>query len=365
MGVVSIVKCSTYNSEVVREALKKSLEPLGGIKKFVKLGSKVLLKPNMLSAKSPEDAITTHPVIVEEVIRLVQSAGAKAFIGDSPAMDSQQKGYQKTGFEKVAQDTKSELVFFKGKNTAVPNAILCKSFYLYEDLPKYDLIINLPKIKTHMLTDYTGAVKNLFGLVVGKNKGGFHLRYSDKKAFTQMLLDLYYHVMPGLTIMDGVVGMEGEGPFAGEPRKIGLLLASNNALSLDLAVTKIINMENTPLNQIVKERKLVDSVDIVGEDLNKLVISDFARPKGYMKESSGIISSLFNRFFLIYPFVDKDKCTGCRMCFNICPSKPKTISMIRGGRKFIPSFDYKNCIRCYCCHEVCPEKCIVLKRKLL
>ncbi|MBR9676711.1 DUF362 domain-containing protein [Candidatus Woesearchaeota archaeon] len=363
MSKVAIVKCYDYDQVMVDHAIKKAIAFLGGIEHFVKKDFQVLIKPNMLSAKEATFGINTNPAVLKAVVKLVQTAGGIAFIGDSSAFSKQEKAYAKSGFADVAKETGAKLVTFIAKKFDNLDGVVSKSFELHKDVFEYDLIINLPKLKTHMLTDYTGAVKNLYGLMPGLKKSNYHLRFKDKLVFTQMLVDLYLMITPELNIMDAIISMEGEGPASGDLKKTNLILASPDALCLDLIATKIVGLENTPLHTVAKERKLISDVQVVGEKLDSVLVKDFKKPTGY---KPSILQDIASKVFTLNPYLIKKNCISCAGCETVCPTKPKTIKMEKddSGKKF-PVFDYKHCIHCYCCHESCPAKAIGLKRKIL
>src|SRR4030043_2469639 len=241
---VSIVKCQNYDEEKVLSALRQSIDLIGGIQNFVKKGSRVLLKPNLLYGKSPENAITTHPSIVRGMIQIVREAGGVPFIGDSPSVGSLMKTAEKAGIKAVADEMKCPLMEFD-KPMLLPEGggKTFRQLEIDRSVLEADVIINLPKWKTHAQMLLTLGVKNLFGCVPGPRKALWHLKAgADQKAFAQMLVDIYHMIQPGLPISDGVVGMEGSGPNSGHPISIGLLLASRDPLNLDQIVCDLLGI---------------------------------------------------------------------------------------------------------------------------
>ncbi len=217
--LVTIERCSAYYGDNPRRALLRALEPLGGIEEFVKPGQKVLLKPNLLRKARPEEAVTTHPLLIKAVVELVQGAGGKAVIGDSPGAalahtrNTLIKLYRGCGLDRVADETGAELSFDTGyRIIPLPNGKTVKRIEIIDAALNADVIINLPKFKTHNFTLLTGAVKNCFGLVPGLIKPAYHAKLPDLDDFSSMLVDLMEFADPALTIVDGVWGMEGEGP---------------------------------------------------------------------------------------------------------------------------------------------------------
>ncbi|MCJ7666133.1 MAG: DUF362 domain-containing protein, partial [Actinobacteria bacterium] len=231
------------------------------------------------------------------------------------------------------------------------------------------VIINLPKFKTHNLTTITGAVKNMFGVVPGFTKVGYHLRFDDIAVFTGMLLDLVMLIRPTLNIMDGVLGLEGDGPGrSGTPRNTGIVMVSDDPIAMDLVMGKIMNIDEkyNPFIKIAKERKISsaewENIEISGAVLDEFIIRDYKLPKSTGQEK--LIENRFISKYMIpwirsslnpYPYTDMKKCSNCGICQKVCPQKAVTLT----ERKV--RFDYSNCIRCFCCSEMCPEGAIGIK----
>src|SRR4030042_5672884 len=214
---VSIVKCQNYDEEKVLSSLRRSIDLIGGIQNFVKKGHHVLLKPNLLYGKSPEKAVTTHPAIVEGVIEIVREAGGVPFIGDSPSVGSLMKTAEKAGIKAVADEMKCPLVEFdKPVLLSKGTGKIFKQLEIEQTVLEAEVIINLPKWKTHAQMLLTLGVKNLFGCIPGPRKALWHLKAGeDRKVFAQILVDIYQMIQPSLTILDGIIGMEGHGPGRG------------------------------------------------------------------------------------------------------------------------------------------------------
>jgi ferredoxin len=236
-----------------------------------------------------------------------------------------------------------------------------------------DIVINLPKFKTHNLTVITGAVKNMFGVVPGFLKLGYHTRFNKVEKFSDMLVDLAMLIKPEISIMDGILGIEGEGPgMSGSPRKVGLVLASESPVSLDVVMAQIMGIEEELCPTIVaaRNRKIegADSGDIklLGEELDGVIISDFKLPKNVGRVElvkDGFVSNYILPFLRNslnpYPAVNRDRCSLCKTCIKVCPEN----SIFIKGDKI--EFNYKKCIRCFCCSEMCPEGAIEIKYSLL
>jgi len=365
---VSIVKCDSYEESLVESSVSEALASLGGIGKYVKKGDKVLLKINLLSASTPEKAITTHPSIVKAMVKQVQSAGGIPIIGDSPGgpftHGMLESAYKKSGMSGVAQETGAILNYnTESKQVSNPNGRLVKKLDIISLLDEVDVVISLPKLKTHMLTKFTGATKILFGVVPGLTKPAYHLKYAEIDLFCDMLLDILEYVKPAFSLMDGVVGIEGDGPGAsGTPKHAGIILASENSVALDVVAISIIGMkaDEVPILKRAIARGLttgnISDIDVIGEKADDVKIK-FRQPatgKGITKVlSNNGVRSLLMRFTLPYPSVTS-KCVRCGICKQNCPAGAITIT----GKAHM---NMGKCIRCYCCHELCPCKAIELK----
>ena len=357
---VSIVQCKTYELESIYDSIQLVLEKLGGINQFVQKGQKVLLKPNMLRAGRPEQGVTTHPNIVESVTKLVQSAGAEVWIGDSPsvAIKGIHRYWEKTGFLKVAERTGAQLVNFEAGGTTARD-IEEYVFHFAKAVFEADVIINLPKLKTHGLTLFTGAIKNLYGTLPGFQKGSFHKKYPHPEKFSRMLCSLYSLLKPRIHIMDAVVAMAGNGPATGELRHTGLILASSDGVALDTVATSLAGFKPGEVDAIRIAHSMglgegsPDRIDLSGEELDTLRFKDFPLPSNHLsKLVPEFLVHWMGRFVWIRPRVQKDKCVGCEVCAENCPVK--AIEMVAG----YPVMDYKTCINCLCCNESCPESAI-------
>jgi len=359
---VSIVTCENYDEEEILKGLRRSVDLIGGIETFVKKGHRVLLKPNLLHGKPQEKAVTTHPSIMKGMIQIVREAGGIPFIGDSPAIGSCLRALEKAGIKRVVEEAKCPVVEFN--RPIVPQEKEGKFFKRLEidqSVLEADVVINLPKWKTHGMMLLTLGVKNLFGCVPGARKALWHLKAGeDRKLFARMLVDIYQVVNPSLTVLDGVIGMEGNGPGSGNPIHLGLILASRDAFSLDQVVCDLLKVPRKSLitNQIALEEGMArNGIDVVGEPVDRIKIPRFQLPP-VCGPSWGL--PLFLRLGLknaltSKPSVNEEMCRRCDHCVEICP--PKALS--RRGEELV--FDYGKCIHCFCCQEVCPEGAISIK----
>lgn len=364
---VSIIKCKEYNPQKVFEAVHNALELIGGIKSFVKSGEKVLLKPNMLSAKNPERGITTHPLILEAMIQEVRSAGGEVWVGDSPsgAIKGVKRCWINTGFWDIAKKMKVQLINFETGGIKI-REIKGEKFHFAESVFNADVVINLPKFKTHGFTLYTGCIKNMFGTLPGLQKAFVHKRYPHPESFSKKLVDIYESVVPTLHLMDGILGMEGEGPATGHKRQTGLLLASTDGVALDTVASHLMGFAENEVDMIrvAGERDLgvnnLEKIEILGNSIDEVKFDDFKLPSNRLiKLIPEILMKLVGKLIWIKPEANKDICSSCGQCERSCP-----VGAILMVDRY-PVIDHKVCINCLCCNESCPEGAIEQKMSWL
>ena len=366
METVIIEQAADYQRQTVETALARLLEPLGGIGRFVKPGERVLLKPNMLSGKPPEAAVTTHPEIVRAVALMVREAGGIPLIGDSPGVGLFARVAEKTGLTAIARETGAELVEF-GDPREVPAEGMFRRFELARPYLEADRIINLPKLKTHEMMTLTCAVKNLFGAVVGPAKAAWHLKAgADREVFAQMLVEISRIRVPDLTIVDGIVAMEGNGPASGDPRFLGVLLAGTNPVAIDVIAAEITGIPEQLLYTERAARKLGivgsdrSTVTVGGTPLDQVRVTDFRLPP-IADVQFGLPRFLKTR--LRHHFTPQlyatRRCRACGICVTACPPQAMRID---GGSLRI---DHQKCIHCFCCRELCPDNALDIREGLL
>ena len=361
-SLVSIVPCQSYDEKKVLESLRQAIDLIGGIKTFVRKGDHVLLKPNLLYGKAPEKAVTTHPSIVKGMIQIVREAGGIPSIGDSPSIGSLIRAAEKAGIKDVAEKMDCPLVEFDQPILSPKGKVLFKQLEIDRSVLEADVVINLPKWKTHSMTLLTLGVKNLFGCIPGSRKALWHLKAgANRKAFAQILVDLYRVIQPSLTILDGIVGMEGNGPGSGHPISLGLILASQDALSLDQVVCDLlgISRKSLPTNRVAFEEGMgKDEIEVMGEPIEEIKITQFKFPalSDISWNLPGFLRIRLKNALTSKPTLDERICDACNRCVEICPPK----ALDRKERGFV--FDYGKCIRCFCCQEVCPTGAITLRQ---
>ncbi len=359
-SIVSIVKCTTYQQETVNQAVDFCLTQLGGLGRFIKAGDHVHLKPNLLTAKSPDKAATTHPALVFAVAKMVKELGAKVTIGDSPAGITRpiEEYWESTGMRKVADQLGLSLVKFE-KNDVVRRTVNGKDYYIAKIVAEADVVINLCKLKTHNLVLFTGAIKNMFGSIPGFRKSQYHKEAPRVAEFSEIIVDIFSLIKPQINIMDAVVIMEGNGPSAGNPKELGLILASTDAVALDSIAAGILGFEDGEIatTELAFERglgeKRSEKIMVKGEklaDFSKLI---FNLPSNrFLNYVPSSLVRWLGKFIWVRPEPIEDKCQRCGACIKNCPTKAME------SQQGFPVIDYKKCISCFCCDEICPHDAI-------
>jgi len=357
---VAIVKCRSYNIEEVQIAVKKAFELLGGIGTFIKKGEKVLIKPNLLSARPPEDGVCTHLEVIRAVARLVKESGALAAVGDNPggSMGSRQV-YEASGLLAVAKEENIELK--EVEDIKVVNGIPIASYFF-----EYDKIINLPKMKTHSLMGLTGAVKNMYGAVSGLHKSELHKKFPTPEEFAKVIVDVFEIIRSDLTLMDGIAAMDQDGPASGRLRKPELLIGGADSVAVDSVFSTLIDMEPLGLFTTREAYKralgeaMLENIEIRGEGLKENLIKDFELPgKAGIINILGPFAKILAGFIKFGPHINEKSCRKCNICAETCPVSAITIDAVKS------IIDLKKCIRCMCCHEVCPYRAVELRRNIL
>jgi uncharacterized protein (DUF362 family)/Pyruvate/2-oxoacid:ferredoxin oxidoreductase delta subunit len=364
---VSIVRIDNYELPALRLALRTLLEPLGGMRLFINVGDRVLLKPNMLAAKEPDKAVTTHPSLVQVVAELVKECGGDALIGDSPGIGGFARVAERCGISAAARMSDATLVEFidaidiKGSGT-FRSISLAKAYY------EADKIINLPKLKTHEMMTMTCAVKNLFGAVIGTEKAGWHLKAgSSRELFAQLLLEIYLLKKPTLNIVDAIIAMEGNGPGSGDPVNRGLLIAGVNPVAVDVIAGQLagIPADLLPIEREAEKMGLAgamsNDIRLHGEAIENIPEIRFKLPSG-LDLHFGLppfLAKALKNHLTAYPEADTETCLLCGICRDACPPAAITI------QNSALSVDNARCIRCWCCRELCPHNAMTTKRRLL
>ncbi len=337
--------------------------------------SRVLLKPNLLAKHAPEKAVTTHPAVVAAVCAALKRRGVtKITVADSPGGQYTPGGmraiYQTSGLAAVCERCGASLYTECRAAPRKTDGVRVREFNLIEPVHEADFIINLPKLKTHVMMEMSCAVKNLFGTIPGLQKAELHMRFPEKDAFGEMLVDLCETVRPGLTVVDGVLAMEGDGPAGGVPRALELVLGGEDPYAIDLAVCRIMSLpaQSVPYLAAAVTRGLcaeaLDDALLRGDVEAAVPRADYRLPAG---SGNGVSFAHrapralrwavpgVERLIAPRPKIDRRKCVGCGKCAEICPGH--TIAVRDKKARIDPA----HCIRCFCCHEMCPVKAIDVK----
>ena len=376
---VYAASCPDY--EQAEACIRALVEQMGGMGRFVRPGERIVLKANLLRAAPPESAICTHPAVVEAVARLVKEAGGTPVICDSPGGALHKESvlrslYEKTGMAAAAAAAGAELSMDSSTRTvSLPEGKVLRQAEIITPVAEADGVIDLCKMKTHVLMSMTGAVKNLFGVIPGLSKVGYHATHPDHATFADVLLDLTGYVKPRLSLMDGILAMEGDGPgSSGTPRQAGLLLAAANPLALDTAAGAIMNLsrQDNPVLLAAERRGLtpcrMEDVELIGGTVEELRMADYKFPastKSNLMDFLGPLARpaerLCKKALSQTPRIDGAKCVGCGICAKSCPGQ--AIAMTAPGKK--ARISQNACIHCYCCHELCPQKAVELHQSWL
>ena len=375
-NIVAIKKCDDYNQENVDRAVKDAIDLLGGIKNFVKKGQMVALKVNLVHRATPEEAVTTHPAVVLAVAKLIKEVKADCFIVDSAGGAYNQNAmmpiYKASGMLDLQEKYGIKINDnYNGAEVKVDGVVNTK-LTLLDALEKADVIFNLCKLKTHGYAGISNAVKNMFGAIPGLLKVEYHARFQGLDNFSDNLYDIhkYYGKKLCLHISDAIVGMEGEGPTHGTPKKIGLIMASSNPVAEDVVGCKIMNVEPKDIPTMVRGQvhgyiNENFDVQILGEDINNYIFKDYKsiKPNNFTPFASALpkfLQSLVNRWMTQRPVIPCKKCRGCGKCAMHCPKKAIEMKTDKKGRRYA-HVDYMKCIRCYCCQELCPFGVVKIK----
>lgn len=363
-STVSLVRCADYDRERVYAAVRRAVDLIGGMEAFVKSGDRVLIKPNLLKASPPAAAVTTHPEIIRAVIRLVHESGGRAAVGDSPGVGDLRRVCEKSGVMGVIEDESAALADMD-QAVKIRNHGQFHYFEIARAVHEADVVINLPKLKTHGMMSLTGAVKNLFGCIPGKRKVQWHFNSGvNRAAFARMLVELSALIKPKLTIMDAVVGMEGNGPGSGDPREIGLVVAGQDPVAIDVVCGKVAGADPSLLHIVraaaeagIGETRL-NQIPVRGESLDSALIEDFRLPPQEHPEwrLPEWARRLLKDALTTRPVINHRECIRCGVCQGHCPQQAIT----NAGKKL--EIRYRNCIRCFCCQEFCPRGAITVGR---
>lgn len=328
-------------------------------------GKRVLVKPNMLSARRPDEHVTTHPSLVRAVTRELIVRHAKVTVGDNHSAEGTMLNEEVGRVTEIAdaalgrfRNISKTARIVKGFSTLVDQVMVST------DVLECQYLVNLPKFKTHALTTISGALKNMYGIVPGTVKSRLHFRCARPRDFAQLVVDLYRIRPPDLTIMDAVVGMEGWGPGNGKLRPIGKLIASTNGAAVDVVMARMMGVKPESIEhlKLAIEQGLVDPghIEIEGElkSLKRFKMPPTFIRGGFMRFAFTAALYLYGKIIHGYqvgrfPIIELARCRRCGSCINICAAE----AMGRSNDGY-PRIGYSKCMLCYCCIEVCPHRAI-------
>lgn len=370
MVKVALVPCEDYTQ--AESAVETAISLVGNVETLINKEEKLLLKPNLLAKTAVEKACTTHPAVFGGVAKYLLARGYKHLsYGDSPGHGDPHGNAKECGIAAVAEELGiPEADFSGGTRTPYAEGKAAKEFILANAVLDADGIINICKMKTHMLERITGAQKNLFGCVFGLNKGASHVKFPNSAEFAEMLADLNRMLPARLHVLDGVVAMEGNGPQSGTPRKMGVILASTDPIALDTVFASLVYLDPTlvPTNVIGAARGVgegnADNIEVVTPS-GSITVAEAQAKYGdktfdvyRAPEDKGEITYLkpFKKLIRRRPKIKKELCVRCGICVKSCPVEGGALHFQKKGKP--PVYDYGKCIGCYCCQEMCPQQAI-------
>lgn len=330
----------------------------------------ILIKPNLLGAFAPDKAVTTHPIILSALISILKEKQKEIWLGDSQGgTTSTQKVWQQTGMQELADKYEIKLLNFNegGIQTARSQQM---SFNTSKYFWEADAVINVCKYKTHSLMSFTGAVKNFYGLIPGLKKSEYHKQFPDNIKFGNVISNLYESIREkvAFNIMDGILGMEGEGPSAGKPRNFGIMFASESAPALDYIASSMMGFDPEKLKYLMQAMQIdeLTSSDLEIDEKWKGFAFPDVKIQGVntlvkiLTYSPKFLQDLFRKMYNFYPDFH-DGCRRCRICVDSCPVQAMKLEK----DDLHPVIDHAKCIKCMCCHELCPYHVVYAKKSFL
>ena len=366
---VWLAQCPDYGQSL-EEKIEKAFDALQVWDK-IRPGMRVVLKPNLVMSSKPEQAIITHPAFTAAVGKCVQKAGGRVVIAESPGGPytpaAMKAMFRATGYRDMAEACGFTLYTdCKSREVTLPQAKRCRELSVVEPFLDRDYLIDLPKLKTHSMVGFSGAVKNLFGTVPGLQKPELHCRFPEREPFSEMLCDLCHFLGPDLSLMDGIWAMEGNGPTGGQRRDLHVIAGSESPWALDVAAASLVGLEPEKITMLREGHERgygpldLSELELVGDPMETLLAPDFLKAEAsstdFIERLPKFLRPAAKKLATPYPRIDKKRCVGCGKCAESCPQH--TISL-RDGKAVIR---YQNCIRCFCCHEMCPKHVVQIKR---
>lgn len=368
----SVVSVNSYDEAAVYEAVDRHFTVLG-VEEDLYEEIRVLVKPNLIAPKKPDLAATTHPAIVKAVVNWLYEHGVRNItVADSPGgvytPEFLKSIYHTCGLNSLSEKATLNMdVTFD--SVVSPEGFANHTFNIIQPIIEADYVINLPKLKTHGMTGMSAGIKNMFGSVPGLQKPQLHYRWKSLEEFSRMLVELACVTAPDITLIDGIFGMEGDGPTGGTPVKAGVTLASRDVFTQDYYAALVMHINPKEVEMLHQARKMgllhVEETVFAG-DVLPLNLPPFEAPQtknlDFTSHMPGIVRKPFAavaaKLLKSYPVLEKEKCVGCLKCQQVCPPR---IIQVKDGK---PVFQKKNCISCFCCQEMCPMNAIKVKKAL-
>ncbi len=355
------------NGDDVFSAVRRAVNLVGGLQ--LGKGDLLLIKPNMLNTRTALEGVTSDPRIVVSLVKLARERGARVVVGDSSGSSTPlrtREVFKATGMEEAVRNAGGEIVDFDSQQPVLVEVASNPPVRVVVPrlLMEASMVVNVPKLKTHVQTIYTGAIKNIaMGCIIGQTKLLVHRLGRSCKDLSRLIVDIYVAISSNveLHVMDAIVGMEGNGPNVGDPVKLNLVLVSRNALALDIAATLLVgfNPEEIPTISYAMQRGLgpssIEEVELIGDEVS-VPVRKFKRPSTFKANLLSYLSSLAYPILEWRPYIQRQRCTNCGSCADSCPTSAIDLQS--------STINYSKCIRCYVCYEVCPSKAIALKRRI-
>lgn len=364
MSLVSFYRAKEYSVPALQEMVNRIAEDQGGWESLLKNGKKVVIKPNLVIGKKPEACATTHPALLEAVILCLLPFTREITVAECPGGPNTEillsAIYRETGVGEVCKKYQIPMEMeMTPVSLPVPRPQSAKEVDILKAFTQADVFINLAKMKTHSLTCVSGAAKNLYGTVPGLKKVEYHATYPHVADFAGLICDINQVLRPTLSIVDGIWGMEKDGPTGGVPKFAGGILAGRDPFAVDEVMCRFMGIDPalSPILVRAKEAGLFDGVvEVVGDDMESAKPSPFILPDSQKRSILRSLPDLFGgklvRYLSPRPLIEKNKCIGCGECARLCPQK--TIVIEKRRAKIIQN----KCIRCWCCQEMCPKKAV-------
>jgi uncharacterized protein (DUF362 family)/NAD-dependent dihydropyrimidine dehydrogenase PreA subunit len=376
-STVVLAACQDYDRDRVLAAVRTGLGHFDLTRiafDAAATGKPLLLKPNLLMATAAEKGVTTHPAVFSAVARVMQEHGAHLVFGDSPNLSSRPlTAARRCGLLEEAEALGIPLADFEsGADVSYPQGVQDRRFTVARGVLDAGAVINLPRLKTHMFTVMTGALKNTFGVIPGGIKAELHISHSNMEDFSRMIVDLNGLVPSRLVVLDAIRAMQGNGPGSGDLVDVGVLIISDDPVAADAVGCRIMGIDplSVPMVRIAHESGLgnahPESIDLRGEGITHYIQRSFKMPpRSPSLRMPPMALRIARKLVLPRPVIDPLLCTKCGECVTACPMTPKTIAITPGENGGIPHYDYAACIRCYCCQETCRSGAISVKTALL